>query len=431
MKKILFLTALVLVVCTAFAQSSLQKYKRSSLWTLMIDKPAESQDSVILKAFASYPVPEKFNDHNGDLRVISALNAIDENLLSQYANGPQSNAGLGLLGKNPKSNKKQQSSAGQNVELIEWYLNDSNFAKKIVAKWFNRSAKGGFNMNLVADRGAYNASDIDVKVAKKSERGLALVRDAGEQLIQNTFVIVNDFKFTNKEEVAKKAKGLLSLASSVASYAGNSSLSLASEGASLGVGVVGKGYVIKTNAYLFKLVWNQEVANAFYNEMWTDDAHLDPVKVAAFENTDLFKLEYIGLETAWADLQSTAFTKKTDSALISIATKKATDAVIAKLQRKYEVFRTKTPLLSGWPISAKIGLKEGLEGGDKYEVLEQIQDENGRTQYKRVGVVKVEKGEIWDNRYMADEENPSKLEYTSFKGAKNKYAEGMLIRQID
>jgi hypothetical protein len=123
--------------------------------------------------------------------------------------------------------------------------------------------------------------------------------------------------------------------------------------------------------------------------------------------------------------------KKNDDELIAIATKKASDAVIANLQRTYEVFRTKTPLLSGDPISAKIGLKEGLEKGDKYEVLEQIINDEGKTEYKRVGVIKVEKDMIWDNRFMAGEENPSEIEYTTFRGSKSKYYAGMLIRQIN
>src|SRR5690606_39200792 len=131
------------------------------------------------------------------------------------------------------------------------------------------------------------------------------------------------------------------------------------------------------------------------------------------------KLEYIGTETAWADMQSTVFTKKSDDELIAIATKNAGDAVIAKLQRAYEVFRTKTPLLSGDPLSAKIGLKEGLEKGDKYEVLEQVINKEGKTEYKKVGTIKVEKNMIWDNRYMADEENTSEIEYTTFSGSSN------------
>ena len=198
--------------------------------------------------------------------------------------------------------------------------------------------------------------------------------------------------------------------------------------------VAGKGYVIKTTSHLFKLVWNEETAAIFYNDYWIDSSDIDPSKKQAFEDSDIFNLEFVGTEVAWADLQSTTYTQKSEEELVAVATIKAVDAVIAKLQRKYEVFRTKTPLISGDPLSAKIGLKEGVESGDKYEVLEQTIDENGKTTYERQGVIKVDKKQIWDNRFMAGEEQEQSgekvKEYTEFKGGKNFYS-GMLIRQIN
>ncbi len=406
MKKLFILTLFLCLSFNAFSQKEpdLNNYKRSSLYTFMVSDLQQEHSQTIQDAFVNYPIPDKFNNHNCELRTLPKL--VDESLSKK------------------EINDLQKDSIGQ-------FLSKNDIAKAMVAKWFNRSASGGFNMDLIAERGSYSASDIDIKIAKQSERGLAMVADAGEELLKNTFVVVNNFKYTNKEEVAKKASGLLSAVSSAASSAGAGGVSLVADATSLGVGVVGKGYVIKTDAHLYKLVWDEETAAIFYNDYWTEDGALDPEKVAAFENSHIFKLEYVGTETAWADLQSTAFTKKSNDELITIATKNAGDAVIAKLQRAYEVFRTKTPLLSGDPLSAKIGMKEGLEKGDKYEVLEQIINKEGKTEYKKIGVIKVEKNMIWDNRYMANEENTSELEYTTFSGSNNKYYAGMLIRQIN
>jgi hypothetical protein len=94
-------------------------------------------------------------------------------------------------------------------------------------------------------------------------------------------------------------------------------------------------------------------------------------------------------------------------------------------------------LYTGFPITAKIGLKEGLENNDKYEVLEQVQDEKGFTKYVRKGIIMVDGKQIWDNRFSAGEELDAKakvsagvgLDRTFFKGAQNFYP-GMLIRQI-
>jgi hypothetical protein len=194
--------------------------------------------------------------------------------------------------------------------------------------------------------------------------------------------------------------------------------------------------VVRTISYLYQLVWNDSVAAVFYNDYWMDESTYDAKKKKAFENSDIFTLRFIGAEVAWADLQSTSRTKKTEEQLIAVATVRAIDAVIAKLQRKYEVFRTKTPLFSTDPLGAKIGLKEGLEKGDRYEVLEQVQDAEGRTRYKRKGIIKVEKDKIWDNRFMAEEEReengeaPQSIEFTVFSGP-GKFYPGMLIRQIN
>lgn len=397
----------VLILSTAISVFSQENnadfstYKRSSLYTFMISDLNQEHSSTIQEAFINYPIPDKFNNHNGHIRTIPKL--INDTL------------------------RKNDFKEIQKDSISHFFLK-SAIAKSLVAKWFNRSEEGGFNMDLIASRGSYNASDIDIKIARQTERGLAMLADAGEELIKNTFVVVNDFKYTNKEEVAKKTMGLLSMVSDVAASAGMSDVRDIADATSLGVGVMGKGYVIKTDAHLFKLVWDEETAAIFYNDYWTEDSNLDLDRVEAFENSNIFRLEYIGTEAAWADLQSTAFSKKSNIELIEVATKKAGDAVIAKLQRSYEVFRTKTPLLGGDPLSAKIGLKEGVKKGDKYEVLEQILKEDGTTEYKKVGVIKVDKDQIWDNRYMADEENPSEIQYTTFKGSKNKYYSGMLIR---
>ena len=55
-------------------------------------------------------------------------------------------------------------------------------------------------------RDRYNASEMDAKVALQTKRGLALLADAGEELIQNTFVLVSDFKYMSHEEMIDKAK---------------------------------------------------------------------------------------------------------------------------------------------------------------------------------------------------------------------------------
>lgn len=382
------------------ANTGTLKYRRSSLYTLMLDDNTREHYDVIKDAFGDTELSEKFNNHNI---------------------GPYLVPAHGIAG------EKDQ------TQLIENYLNSQGVARNLVAKWFNRDAKGQFNMNLIAERGQYNASEIDIKVAQSSIRGKALLADAGRELIGNTFVVVYDYKYTNKETQAKKRKGLLNAAKWVGNFVpGGDKLQKVATVASVGSDVMGKGYFVRTTSYLYRLVWNDAIANEFYTTLWMDDSNYDPAKKQAFDQSNLFRLEYVGSELSRNNLQSTIFTSKSNEQLIEIATIRAVDKNIGKLQRSYETFRVKTPLLSTDPLAAKIGLKEGIEKNDKFEVLEQVLDADGTTHYERVGIIKVDGKQIWDNTYMADEANQSNgPAYTEFKGNANKLAPGMLIRQIN
>ena len=399
-KTITLLLTLFVTIPYTYAQTQAVnpevKYRRSSLYTLMIHDETRPYAEVIRASFEKGPIPEKFNNHNLGNRVIPTSNAKDES---------------------------------QNITA---FLADNNVARDIVAKWFNRSAKGGFNMDMIAERGKYDANALDIAKAKASQRGLETLADAGEELIKNTFILVNDYNYVSKEEVAKKASGWLNAIGSVASSAGLGDVSTTTTLTSAAVTVAGKGYVVKTTAHLYRLVWDEETAAIFYNDYWADDKTITPEKKKAFEESTIFKLEYIGSDTSWADVQSSVFTKKTEEELIEKATVKAVDAVIVKLQKNHDEFKTKTPLFSGEPISAKIGLKEGLTDKSKFDVLEQVVNKEGKTEYVVVGTIKVDdKLPIWDNRYGADEENPNSTEdRTYFKKVSGKdFYPGMLIVQ--
>lgn len=423
---VLTLTLLIASTCAIKAQTKENidvKYRRSSLYTVMVNSSNLPYSEEIKKYFQNSPIPEKFNDHNLDKRVIDApmqlaqntptANSVSVGLVAAITNVPVAND----YSKKPTEQGEKEA---------------NEIARNLVAKWFNRSAKGGFSMSLIQNRGSYDATVLDIAKAKSSKRGVDLLSDAGEELIQKTFVLVNEFKYTNKEEVAKKTNSWLSMAGTVASYAGVPNASNIATLASAGVAVAGKGYIVKTKGHLYQLIWNEEVATIFYNEYWADDKTITPAKRKAFDESNIFKLKYIGTDESWADVQSSVFTNKSEVQLVEKATMKAVDAVIVKLQKTHDEFKTKTPLYTGEPITAKIGLKEGLSKKSKFDVLEQQIDENGKTKYVSVGTIKIDtKYPIWDNRFAANEENPnSTIDRTYFKKVSGKnFYPGMLIVQ--
>ncbi|MCC9042857.1 hypothetical protein LNQ81_09230 [Myroides sp. M-43] len=435
-----------------------EDYMRSSLYTIIVDDHGingngNAKGTIIKETFYKTPLPEKFNDHNLD-RTLRSFKPKDYQVteaeiaaVSGKEDAGKKKGGLGKsLGKFGKSAANDNTAgvvdttntAKVTAQFVK-FLAQNNIGDKLVAKWFNAgkynaASQSPYNMELIKERGLYSASEFDKNVADKSTRGKAMLEDAGENLISNTFVVGVRFNYVSKEEMARQ---LAATSSAVTGLIGGKAAAITNSAVQAGSSVAGKGYVIKATAFLFQLEWNEEAAATFYTKYYSaKDAN-------AFMKSGLFKLKLVGTETAWADIQSTTFSKVSEKELVERATVRSIDNVIAKLQRKYEPFRTKTPLATTAPeITAFIGMKEDVEAGDKFEVLEKTEDpETKVTKYKRVTTIKAEKNKVWDNRFAADVEQAEnaannagevqKIKATSFSGnAKNIYP-GMLIRQID
>lgn len=399
------------------SNSEIINYRRSSLHTMIIEDSKLPKKDLIIKTFMEAPFPEKYNNHSVEDKSIN---------LNEYL--PE---GIGSIEK-----KKDEEAAI--LPAIDNYFSQNKVANKIVAKWFSRDSLGAFSMQLIQERGLYDASAQAQSIAANTERGKAMLADAGEDLIPNTFVVVSFSKFVSNEITALAAKETaLALADKIAIQALKE---VAVEAAENAYEKARQGYSIWTTAYLYELNWNDSTSAVFYQDYWMDHNNIDSLKKIAFDTTSLFQLKLVGFQKASAFITGLGANAENEEMIIKNATLKSVDAVYAKLQRKFEKFRTKTPLISIDPLGAKIGLKEGLEKGDKYEVLEQVVDEKGKVTYKRKGIITVDKKKIWDNRFAAgetplDEEgNPVELddaiEFTHFKGGKGYYP-GMLIRQIN
>ncbi|NWJ50257.1 MAG: hypothetical protein HXX14_05285 [Bacteroidetes bacterium] len=418
------------------------KYRRSSLHTILVETDYFPRKETVIKAYNKAPFPNNYNDHT-----ISAESFDPKKypvLASERSERDQKNheaaaqmassfniaaATKGII--DPDANDLPIS--------INKFFNDAKVANLLVAKWYNRKPDGSFDMDLIGSRGFYNASEMEANIGKSSARGLASISDAGEELINNTFVVVSKLNFISNEIAAAKIRDL---AKDAAAKIGNEFFKkLALDAADKTYQKTKEGYSVLTTSFLYQLVWNDSIAAVFYNDLWMDKNKIDPKKKEAFDNTHLFKLKYIGTEGSVSIVLFSLKEKRTEDQIIELATIRNVDAVFAKLQKKYDVFKPKVPLYTGNPITAKIGMKEGLEGGEKFEVFEQTIDEKtGLTKYVSKGKITVDKNLIWDNRYNASDgpaELPSTvgeaskpvLDRTTFKGGKDYYS-GMLIRQI-
>ena len=96
---------------------------------------------------------------------------------------------------------------------------------------------------------------------------------------------------------------------------------------------------------------------------------------------------------------------QSDEQKIQTATARAVDRTYFKLQKNYDVFKPLSALVLGdkpKDCSAKIGMKEGLEGGEKFDVLKpSFNRKTGASEFKKVATITVDKKNVWDNQYIA------------------------------
>lgn len=413
------------------------KYKRSSLHFVLIDTDDFPNKDTVFLSFKKYPFPDKYNDH----RIDEALVNLNDFKLTDGERKELESAKSTLqkVGKSTLQEVGFEDLSGVPYQ-IEKYIKESKLGNKLIAKWFNRNeSNGSFNTLLVQERGLYNVNQQDIDKASRSTKAEAkrITQDSGEDLIGNTFVVFNKMNFVSNEVVAKIAYEIalekirsskkLAKLQEVAEIAALKAYKKASE-----------GYSVWTTAFLYRLKYDEAKINTFYSQYWISKDSPDEERKKRFEEVDnLFELEFVGKEKATSLVTFSLKEERTKEQVIRIATIRNLDRVIAKLQREYDVFKTKTPLLSGKPPTAFIGLKEGLEDGDRYEVLEQILDGN-KTVYRKIATIKVDEDKIWDNRYSAGEgpqdqsvsQRMDALDRTHFKGKVKKYRSGLLIRQV-
>jgi hypothetical protein len=405
MKKI-FLISVLLVTIAGQAMSQGNKrdidenYRRSSLYSLMVSHTNSKFNKEIEQCFLKIPTPDAYNDHDLSVKVVSINRK--------------------RLGK-PRNNEN-------GITEINEFLDRNKVASRLVAKWYDYNPyTGDMDINLISERGKYAASEIEKAKAATSVRGMdAVLSDAGEDLIPNTFVLVNDITYIDRSKGSKAIGTVFKVLGTIAAVATNDD-SYSDLGNSLGsIAETFKGFSVRIHTSLYQLVWTDEVQAEFYKTAWKDKDAFEKMR-------GKFQLKYIGEQTSSGSRTSFLGIREDQPELmIRKACQRALDENIANLQQNFQVFQIKSPL-DVETMEAKIGKKEGITENSLFEVLERVKDENGKITYKKIGEVKPVPNLIWDNRYMAEEEmaQGATLGCTTFKKVKGgDFIPGCLIRQI-
>ena len=316
------------------------------------------------------------------------------------------------------------------------YFDQNKFAPKLIAKWYNKPGteigKTDFDDDLVTiyELGVKGLSKEAIDNAKATENLISMAKGSTNKLLSNTYVCVNRYGYMDAKEAIAISTAVLQ-----ASLGNNALAQVALKKGTDALEKRIKGYFVRANAYLFKLDWNQDLQNKLELEYW------DKANQKKLMTDPAFKLTYIGKSSKRAPAAMSLKSSTSLDKLIARGTVRATDAAIAALQRDHEEFRPMTSLhVIDGKLAAYIGMKEGVESGDKFNVYEAVQskDDPNMVEWKEIGTIKAGK-EIWDNRDGAGEkfedaatdkedDNASAVPYTVFSGKPGKMGEGCMIR---
>jgi len=435
-------------ITSAYTQNNQEaKYQRSSLTMFLLQGTNYQEDKSKLDPNAvkidnspqaikylwdSYPFPDKYNEHNiGNVNI----------------NVPKTVTAQSIFAARKKKNQKKDAKEMRNK--IEQELIRNRVAHKVVRKWFSSANGKLWDMSTIQDRGLYNATELEAAIANRDVRGRAILADAGENLINNSFVTVTYLLVYDNKPLADTWReigtGLMNAATTNANatQTNNTSDQFANAISSLAVmstasgfliaaGSIKDGYTVVSTTFLFKLKWNGKIQEEFYKN-WGNDV--------AFERMN-FQLEFVGHQINETVINRGAFSKKANrkpELVIKQAVVKNIDEAYAELQKENDVFKPMMPVIETNPIIAQIGYKESITGKSKFEVLRKTENPQTReTKWEKVGEVKVDK--IWDNRYYAgtkddrfDDDGNSitvaEAKGTTFKGGRE-VQPGMMLKLI-
>lgn len=354
------------------------------------------------------------------------------------------------IGKVPMGNNKELTDK-QMANAILGYINSHHIANKLVMRWFNYNKKGKINydidypenpdakinMQTIFERGYYtvNAGDENVSMSALKRDRDTQIKELSMKLLPFTFMTFTQLEFIENEPVARAVRDAAYTAAKVVHDANikngmdpkvaNLKYNLAILAADGIYAATKDGYTLKSNTWLYKLVWDEGTERFF-----TDVVLKNPVMI---ETSDKFRMEYVDCQ----DNKSTVIISATRSFedIINLTMVRNLNKVFNELQGRNDVFKVWTPLLDfyslvspsleapitvdGKTITAKIGVKEGLRGGEQFAVV----DEDGNF----YGYAIAQKGKIWDNdpgfgddaacNYVAQVDKSGKpVTCTTFKG---------------
>ena len=302
------------------------------------------------------------------------------------------------------------------------------YFNQVVALYWSRDAKGNFSDELIRQRGNFTATDGQMIADEASEN--SRIGDLGYDLIEKSYIFVFDVlnirtfeEVYNQKDAARRK--------SVEDY--NKKLKEGQAAKKFEpVKRIKQGWEIEYAYSVYKLKWNEDIQNDFFDNFWVDENTKEgrAQKIAAFKAKN-FEYEFVtSRKTTFNETKLKSSDSPVNPEVMNqlLLTSSGTMQMLALsgIESSIEDFRLRTNIYSAYPIRAKLGTKESLKKEDRYFLYELSLNEQGEKEKHRIGWAYVTK--VAKNNKVADGEMPT----SKFKQhGGNKVYSGVLMEEMN
>ena len=287
---VIYFIASLLTINVAKAQDVKEGYQRSSLHIINIENLNFDNAAKVQASYNKYPFPDKYDDHRISNNSVNtgaykltqeekdAL-GIKDSELGNALSGALSSATAGILENN--SQVKYE---------LDKYIKDKKIAQELVRKWYSIKDDGALDYSVFNERIKLSMSEEDKQRVQQAAIAQTEIDKMSLKLINNTFVVFTKLNFVSN---AIPAEAIRQIAYTQADKLSGMLQTIARKAADKLYEKTSEGYSVWTNAWLYKLEWNEQIYTDFRKVM-TSKEKLD---INAF-NAMNFNLEFVGQEKA-------------------------------------------------------------------------------------------------------------------------------------
>lgn len=169
MKCVYRILPVLLLLCGALYG---QEYNRSSVSRILLDYKDNLQKHVYAE-FSALPLSDRYDENNIPTKLL-----IYEGSRQYYEKD---------------LSEKDKRATPDRTDLLTGYLNRENVGLQVISFIFNRRTNGNMDMETVNSRAAYNKTDAEYDVLQAAVKSTAGLREGGEKLIHNSYIMVYDY----------------------------------------------------------------------------------------------------------------------------------------------------------------------------------------------------------------------------------------------